>query len=130
MLNYEFRYDDGILVLKPDGPLAAADFSTLVSHVDAYLNRHGTLRGVMIQAREFPGWKDFGALVAHLRFVRLYHRRIEKVAVVSDGSFATLIPDIADHFVHAKVKHYNPAHADAAWDWLIARGRAWIRKGA
>jgi len=116
MLNYEFRYDDGILVLKPDGPLEAADFRTL--------------RGVMIQAREFPGWKDFGALVAHLKFVRLHHRKIEKIAVVSDGSFATLIPHIADHFVHAKVKHYNPAHADAAWDWLIARGRAWIRKGA
>ena len=130
MLNYEFRYDDGILVLKPDGPLAAADFRTLACHVDAYIDRHGTLPGVMLKAQDFPGWKDLGALVAHLKFVRLHHRRIEKIAVVSDGGVATVIPHIANYFVHADVRHFDPAHEDAAWSWLIARGRARMRTAA
>jgi len=130
MLNYELRHDDGILILRPEGPLAAADFRMLASHVDAYLDSHGTLRGILLEAREFPGWQDFGALVAHLRFVRLHHRKIEKVAVVSDSAFATVMPFIANHFTHAKVKHFSPGHAEAATKWLIARGRAWVRAAA
>jgi len=130
MLNYELRHDEGILVLKPEGPLEAADFRRVASQVDAYLDGHGKLRGVMVEARGFPGWKDFSAFVAHLTFVRLHHRKIEKIAVVSDSTFATIIPNIADHFVHAKVKHFNPTHADAAWNWLITRGRAWMRTAA
>ena len=50
MLNHELRQDDGILVLHPEGPLEAADFTTLASEVDAYLERHGTLRAVLIRA--------------------------------------------------------------------------------
>jgi hypothetical protein len=130
MLNYELRYDDGILVLKPGGPLEAADFRTLASHVDAYLDQHGTLHGVMLRARAFPGWKDFGALVAHLKFVRLHHYRIEKVAVVADGGVATIMPQIANHFFHAQVNRFDLAHEDAAWNWLMARGRARMRTAA
>ena len=130
MLNYELRYDDGILMLKPEGPLEAQDFEALASNVDAYLDGHGTLRGVMIQAHEFPGWKDFGALVAHLKFVRLHHRKIEKVAVVSDSSVATVIPHIANHFIHAQIKHFEAAQQSAAWSWLTTRNRARMRAAA
>ena len=61
MLNYELRRYDGILVLMPDGALEASDFETLTSHVDAYLGQNGMLHGVLIRAKAFPGWKDFGA---------------------------------------------------------------------
>jgi hypothetical protein len=134
MLNFDLRRDDGILVLKPDGPLEAADFRTLACLVDClvvgYLHRHDTLRGVMLHARAFSGWKDFGALVAHLKFVRRYHHRIEKVAVVADGSVATIMPRIANHFLPAQVKHFNLACEDAAWNWMMARGRARMRAAA
>ena len=118
MISHELRQDDQILVLHPDGPLEAADFITLAGHVDAYLERHGKLRGILIRAKAFPGWKDFAALVAHLKFVKDHHRRIEKIAVVADGTFAHVMPDLAGHFVHAKVKHFDFAHEDAAVDWL------------
>lgn len=132
MLNFDLRRDDGILVLKPDGPLEPADFRTLACLVDClivgYFNRHATLRGVMLHARAFSGWKDFGALVAHLKFVRRYHHRIEKVAVIADGGVATIMPRIANHFLHAQVKHF--AHEDAAWNWLMARSRVRMRAAA
>ena len=118
MLNHELRQDDGILVLHPEGPLEAADFTTLASEVDAYLERHGTLRAVFIRAKSFPGWKDFGALLAHLKFLKDHLHRIEKVAVVADGVIATLMPNIAQHFVHAQVQHFALAQEGAAWAWL------------
>ena len=130
MLNHELRQDDEILVLHPEGPLEAADFTTLAGHVDAYLERHGTLRGVLIRAKSFPGWKDFGALLAHLKFVKEHHKRIEKVAVVADGAFANIMPHIASHFVHAQVQHFELAREDAAWDWLRQSGNAQMRPAA
>ncbi len=39
MINYELRQDEGILVLHPEGPLEAADFTTLASQVDTYTGR-------------------------------------------------------------------------------------------
>ena len=118
MLNHELRRDDGILVLNPEGPLEAADFTLLTSQVDAYLEGHGTLRGVLIRAKSFPGWKDFGALLAHLKFLKEHLQRIGKVAVVADGALANIMPNIANHFVHAQVQHFDLTREDAAWTWL------------
>jgi len=118
MLNYELLHYEGILVLHPEGPLEAADFTVLASQVDVYLEGHGKLCGVLIHAKSFPGWKDFGALLAHLRFVKEHHQRIEKVAVVADGAIASILPNIANHFVHAQVQHFDFTREDAAWDWL------------
>ncbi|MBE0623261.1 MAG: STAS/SEC14 domain-containing protein [Burkholderiales bacterium] len=130
MLKHELRQADGILVLHPEGPLVAADFTTLARDVDAYLERHGTLRGVFIRAKSFPGWKNFGALLAHLKFLKAHLPRIEKVAIVADGPIATLMPNIANHFVHAQVQHFHLAQEDAAWAWLVQSGDAELRPAA
>jgi hypothetical protein len=118
MLNYDLQEDTGILVLKPEGKLEAADFATLASRVDAYLEGHETLHGVLIHAKAFPGWNDFSALLAHLKFIKRHHQKIEHVAVVADGGFATVMPNIASHFIHAQVRHFDLDREDAAWDWL------------
>jgi stage II sporulation SpoAA-like protein len=128
MLSHELERDEGILVVKPEGPLSADDFTTLASHVDAYLEQNGTLNGVLVIAKKFPGWKDFGALIAHLKFVRHHHQKIEKVAVVADGSFAKVMPHVASHFVHAQVKHFDDE--DAAREWLGESSRAHVRSAA
>jgi tRNA U38,U39,U40 pseudouridine synthase TruA len=130
MLKHELRDDDEMLVLTPEGPLEAADFTALSGLVDAYLEQNGKLRGVMIQAKSFPGWKDFAALLAHLKFVKNHIKRIEKVVVVADGAFAKIIPQIANHFVHAQVRHLDLVHEDAAWDWLRQTGNAQRNSGA
>jgi SpoIIAA-like len=118
------RNDEGLLVLHPEGPIEAADFTSLASQVDVYLEGHGKLRGVLIHAKSFPGWKDFGALLAYLRFLKEHLRRIEKVAVVADGAIANIMPNLANHFVHAQVQHFDFTREDAAWDWLRQSGNA------
>ena len=124
MLSHDLRRDQGILVLKPDGPLEASDFDTVTGHVDAYLEQNGTLRGVMIDTERFPGWKDFSALIAHFRFVKNHHQKIDKVAVVADRGLATIMPHMASRFIHAEVKHFDHAHESAAWDWLLQGPRS------
>jgi hypothetical protein len=118
MVDFELLREDGILVIRPQSSLEAADFQRIAEEVDPYIEANGKLRGVMIDAESFPGWKDFAALVAHLRFVRDHHRRIEKIAAVSDSGFLKIAPKIAGHFVQADVRHFSHSQRNEALQWL------------
>lgn len=118
MLHFELDREAGILTLRPEGPLSAADFDSLARTVDPYLESQGKLEGLMVDAPSFPGWEDFSALLSHLRFVRDHHRRIRRIAVVSDSRFLSVAPKFAGHFVSAEVKTFDGSARDAALSWL------------
>lgn len=118
MLNHKLRHDDGILLLNPEGPLEADDFTKLASQIDTYLEQHAKLRGVLIRAKSFPGWKDFGTMLAHLKFLKQHFQKIDKVVVVAGGAVASVMPNIANHFVHAQMQHFGFEREDEACAWL------------
>jgi hypothetical protein len=118
MLNHELLRDQGILILYPQGPLQAEDFTSLASVVDPYIREHGTLRGIMVDAQSFPGWDSFAALISHLRFVRDHHRLVGKVAAVSDSPILSAAPQLAKHFVKADVRHFSAGERATALAWL------------
>lgn len=118
MLNYELDEVNGILVVVPEGPLEARDFAQLAQAVDPWIERHGHLHGLMIRAEAFPGWRDFAALISHFRFVRDHHRRIVRVAAVTDNSFLAIAPQIARHFVDAELRHFAFHDKAPALAWL------------
>src|SRR5713101_1472362 len=118
MITYDLLREDGILILKPGSPLESTDFESLAQEIDPYIEKNGKLHGIMLDAESFPGWKDFAGLVAHLRFVKNHHQKIEKIAVVSDSSFLSLAPKIASHFVQADVKHFSRSQKEEALHWL------------
>jgi hypothetical protein len=118
MIHHEFLLDQGILIVMPQGPLEKADFETLTPIVDAFIADRGKLNGLMIYVETFPGWSDFAALVTHLTFVKDHHRHIAKVAAVTDSGFLSILPRIADHFVHAEVRHFDYGDKQDAQAWL------------
>lgn len=118
MIKHELHRDEGILVVTPDGPLSRADFEALAREVDPYLEKTGRLHGLMIYTESFPGWDGFAGLVSHLRFVKDHHRRIEKVAAVTDSGFLTIVPRVAAHFVKAEIRHFDYADRATALAWL------------
>jgi len=118
MIQTELLADDGVAILKPEAPLTEADFHTVGAIVDPYIEKHGKLRGIMIQVDEFPGWKDFAAFTTHMRFIKDHHQHIAKVAAVSDSGFLTIAPDIARHFLSAEVKHFAASDVEVALAWL------------
>lgn len=120
MLNFDLLPDRGVVILKPEGALRAEDFAALAAAVDPYLEQQGALNGLMIDAPSFPGWENFAGLISHLRFVRDHHRRIRRVAVVSDNALLTAGPKIASHFVTAELKSFPAAERAAALTWLEA----------
>jgi len=118
MIHFELLRDRSILVVTPDGPLTKTDFDKLASEVDPFLASKRKLVGLMIYAKSFPGWENFAALVSHLKFVADHHRQIERIAAVTDSEFLKIMPRIADHFVQAKIKHFDFEEKDQALVWL------------
>lgn len=124
MIRYELQAGNGVLLLQPEGPIEAADFTLIASQIDAYLAEHGKLHGVLIHAKSFPGWKDLSAMLAHVRFLRDHIKMIERVAVVADGALADVLPGIANYFVHAQVRHFDFARGYEALEWINQTGEA------
>jgi hypothetical protein len=118
MIHQHLDQTDGILVMSPQGALAANDFEALRAEVDPFIERTGGLRGLMIDARSFPGWDGFSGLTAHLRFVRDHHRLIRRVAVVSGSALLSHLPQLASHFVAAEVRNFSEAERAEALAWL------------
>jgi len=118
MIQHELLREQGILILKPQGALRAEDFTALAAIVDPYIEERGELKGLMIDAPSFPGWEDFAALVSHLRFVRDHHRKVRRVAIVSDSALLVLGPRIAAHFVGAELRNFGAAERAAALRWI------------
>ncbi len=104
-LAHRWIPERGVLIVEPHGPLGAEDFDALALSVDPWIEAHGTLRGLVVHAREFPGWQNLGSFFRHLRFVRDHHRKIRRVALCTGGPLASLAPKLAEHFVTAE----NPA---------------------
>jgi tRNA U38,U39,U40 pseudouridine synthase TruA len=118
VIRYELHPESGLLVLMPEGRLAAEDFTKIAAVVDPYIAEKGRLNALMIHAESFPGWQDFAALIAHLKFVKDHHRRIARIAAVSDSGFLAVMPRVAQHFLTADVRYFRCEERDKALEWL------------
>lgn len=117
MIEFQIE-DNGIVLVEPISSLTSDDFRRLSDAVDARLEKQPALRGLLIHSKEFPGWENFASLVAHIRFVRDHHKKVERVALVTDSSLGSMIEMLAKHFVGAKVRHFPYADLEVAKDWI------------
>ena len=120
MLKFELNRTEGILILEPIGPLQSTDFEKLAREVDPYIIEKGTLNGLMIYAKSFPGWDSFAAFLSHIKFVKNHHQKIKKIAAVTGSGFLSIMPQVANHFIQAEVRHFDYDDKDTALHWLKA----------
>ncbi|NJP78870.1 STAS/SEC14 domain-containing protein [Streptomyces sp. AA8] len=112
--------DSDVLVVEVGHPLRVQDFDALALTVDSWLATHAELAGVVIHARDFPGWENIGGLIRHVRFVHDHHRKVRKIALAADSKAAALIPQFANHFVRAEVRRFEYDELDDALTWAAA----------
>lgn len=111
----------GVLLVEPHGRLRAEDFDALDAAADTWIESgEGALRGIVVHARQFPGWENLGSLLRHVRFVRDHHRKIRRVALAVDGPAAQIAPALVDHFVQAEMKQFGADDLEAAIVWAGA----------
>ena len=118
MLDYMLDETNSVLHVRPTGPLQENDFEALSQAVDPFIDRTGGLNGLLIEVVHFPGWTNVAAAIRHFRFVRDHHRKIKKVAIVTDLLLGEAAEHIASNFVAAIIKHFPYDHLDEAKTWV------------
>ena len=120
MIQTELRSDKGVLIARPNGPLAKENFATLSREIDAYIESHGGLNGLVLCYERFPGWKNLQGLWSHFQFVRSHHQKVNKVALVTNTRILKLVISIAKHFVHPEVRFFKYDQEPSAIQWIGA----------
>lgn len=109
--------DRRLVRVHPSGRLSKEDFLRLAEEIDPLIERWGKLNGLVIETRDFPGWESVGAMIRHLSFVSDHHRKIKRIALVTDSSLGSIAERVASHFVAAKIKQFESADLDIALQW-------------
>jgi len=118
MIDYHLDPATKVLTIRPESALEKSDFAEIAKAVDPQIEKHGDLKGLIVEAPRFPGWDSFGALVNHLRFVRDHHKHVEKIAVVTDSHLGDVAEHLAAHFISADIRHFPAGEADDARAWI------------
>ncbi|MFI6577765.1 STAS/SEC14 domain-containing protein [Nocardiopsis sp. NPDC050513] len=117
-VSHRLDPESHIIVVEVDAPLRSQDFDALAQTADAWLETHDRLTGLVVHAREFPGWENVTGLLRHVRFVRDHHRKVRRVALAADGRLADLMPHLGRHFVRAELRHFGYDDLDGAVAWV------------
>lgn len=120
MIHANLDQTSGLLEVTPSGPLSEADFSQLAGIVDPYIEKNGTIAGLLLRVERFPGWENFAGMVNHFKFVREHHTKIKKIAIVTDAPVGKLAENFVSHFVAATIKNFSAAQLDDARAWILS----------
>ena len=121
MIEHTFDPTTAILHIQPKSSLEQADFEQLAKTVDPYIAGTGDLAGIIVETPGFHGWASFGAMAAHLRFVKDHHKHIRKIALVTDSALGNIAEHLVAHFVSAEIKQFPNSELDAAQRWILNR---------
>lgn len=119
MIEYTLDTEHSILYLRPKSALEEDDFVQLAKAVDPYIEKTGDLAGLIIEVPKFPGWESIGAMASHFRFVKDHHKRVRKIALVTDSALGTVAESLGSHFVSAEIRHFSAAKLEAAKQWVM-----------
>src|SRR5688572_20193690 len=120
MITAKLDKEKGILHIRPSGPLEEADFDKLSRLADPYIATKGKLAGLIVEIEKFPGWKNLAGMLTHFRFVRSHHRKVRRVALVTDARVGKVAEKVARHFIAAEVKRFPAGSGAEARKWLTA----------
>jgi len=122
MLHVTLDKEKLLAVLEPDGALSKEDFDNAVSIIDPFIEENGKLNGIVIYTESFPGWEDFAALSRHITFIKNHHKKIARLAFVTDTAVIDYTKAIAAPFVEAEIKVFPFAQFDEAKAWVANAG--------
>ena len=120
MIEHTLDTHNGTLHIQPKSSLEQADFEQLGKAIDPYIAETGDLKGLVVETPGFPGWSSFGAMAAHLRFVKDHHKHIRRIALVTDSALGNIAEHLVAHFVSAEVKQFPAPALDAAREWITS----------
>jgi len=58
-------------------------------------------------------------MIEHMRFVRNHHRKIAKVAIVTDSKIADVAESLGKYLIKASIKHFPFKKFKSAKGWML-----------
>jgi hypothetical protein len=116
-ISHRMIAETGVLVVEVQSALRVQDFDSIAVTADSWIESHGSLQGLVIHAKKFPGWENLGSMMRHLEFVRDHQRKINRIGLCVDGQVANIVPELAKHFLHAKVEAFGYDGLERAIAW-------------
>lgn len=120
MIEYTLDRETAILHVHPLKSLAEEDFNRVAAEIDPFIETHGGLNGIVLEFQKFPGWEGLGAAICHFHFVKDHHKKVKKIAVVTDSPIGSIAEHITSHFVAATIRHFDAENMADAKQWLLA----------
>ena len=80
-VNHRIDSEKGILIAKVKSSLSSDQFTAMAQEVDEWTAKNGPLKGIVIQARKFPGWRDVGSFISHFQFVKNHHKKFNRLSM-------------------------------------------------
>ena len=121
MLNISIDEQNAIATLTPHGALSKEDMELVSKIIDEYLQKIKKLSGVIIYVDEFLGWDSFSALLAHLKFIGDHHKKVTRIAFVTNSILGDFAEHISSHFVSAEIKHFEYQKLEEATSWIMEK---------
>jgi hypothetical protein len=118
MLKVDFIESKGIAILEPNGELSSVDFEKAAKTIDPYIEKFGKLNGLVIHTKSFPGWDSFASFITHMKFVKEHHKKVSRIAFVTDSPIGTIAEHITSHFINAEIKHFGFDEIEASKHWI------------
>ena len=118
MIDLSLMKKDGILIVAPTGPFTDDDMEELRGTLSGMVADGDEVKGLLIDAKEFPGYADLHAFLAHMGVVRDFHGKIAKLALVSDMVFAAAGEMFARTFLGVDARHFPAGETAKAIAWL------------
>jgi hypothetical protein len=120
MMQVHLNEKEYIAILKPNGRLSESDFNSARDIIDPFIENNEKLNGIIIYVETFSGWDSFGALISHLKFINAYHKKLSKIAIVTNSIIGEFAQDMGKHFITADIKHFDFTDFEKAKKWIIS----------
>jgi len=109
-----------LVILEPQAELSKDDFLYAKSLVDPFIEREGVLNGIIIYTKDFPGWDSFSGFLEHMEFIKEHHKKIKKLAFVTDSFVGEMAQKLGKHFVNAEIKNFDYVDLQKAKEWIVS----------
>jgi hypothetical protein len=120
MMAIDLDKKSGIAIIRPESALSEGDFKKAAEVIDPYVQEKGRIKGLIIYTESFPGWETFAAMMEHFKFVRDHHKKIDRVALVTDSKVGDFAERVATHFVSAEINTFAFNELDRAKSWAAS----------
>jgi hypothetical protein len=117
-LAHRFIAGYGVLLVQPAGPLRAMDFDAIA--VDPWGEICGNLRGLVVQADEFPGWENLAGFVRHVQVARGHRDAVRRVALATDVDLPHVRPELTNHLIRADLRRFGYFELGTAISWAAS----------